>query len=97
MKIVFSFVEKKRYSVEWLRNVKVLMFSLWKFRMAICVGKFNPKAEYKKMKDRAKNAFDKKCKVCGKPLNVNSIGQIVFYHKECRKFRLHPDKYVPTV
>ncbi len=42
---------------------------------------------------RMDEQFNKVCEVCQKPLDVNSFGQIVKYHKECRKLR----KYVPKV
>lgn len=91
MKIKFVKQEKPDWGIAWAKKLKVFILSVGRFALQISFGKrpFDADAYAKFLKE----TFDKRCQVCKQPLNVTAIGQVVKYHRKCRKYKNHPERY----
>ena len=91
MRIKFVRQKIKDWGFVWAKHIKVAYVGLGWIGLQLSFGKDPFDAVgYQKFLE---NQFTKNCLVCGRGLRVKNIGQEIKYHKECRKFRKHPERY----
>ncbi len=85
MKIKIFKENTKKFDFIYSKKLNVIVIALYFFTIQIMLSKKS--VDIKAYREKVIAQFNKTCKVCGKPLRVNSMFQIVYYHKECRKYR----------
>lgn len=77
--------------VIWDKKTRCLYFGLWFWAIKLDFGINYRKRQMLEAIHNARNEFkdyfNKSCLVCKKPLEVRNYGQVVKYHKQCRKFK----------
>ncbi len=78
----FAWLKPKEFGWDWNKTLRVLTVGVYFFAIQIDFGR---KWREKLINRIVGKHFGKVCEVCKKFLNVNSLGQIVRFHKDCRK------------